>query len=97
SANCADWRDPRMPGWLRVVLLGIDTGVSAEHRWKAAQQLAGVHTRDFRMHDIACSIVSRVWDACVEWPAAALSPGLQRRGLRRGHAQPVLFVHRGKG
>ena len=67
----------------------------AQYRRQALQQLADVHPGHLRVHHPRRRAVGRAGHAGAEWPAHALSSGVQRAALRAGQPQPLLSVHRG--
>ncbi len=81
-------------GGFSLEYLGVDDRLSDECRRSAAQQLAAVHPRDVR-DDCVGSGAHRVCEHVGAQQAAdAVSPCLQRAGVRASVARSVLPVHR---
>ena len=98
AAAGAARRHPRRARRLQPRVLGVGDRLPDEHRRPAAQQLAAVHPGDVR-DDGARRGADRVHrHVGAEQAAAAVSPGVQRAGVRRAHRRDRFFlVHRGDG
>ena len=71
--------------------------IPAEHRGKALEQLAGVHSHYVRDDGAGCGAGLRFWHAGAERVADALSSRLQRAEVPAGHQKPVLSLHQSAG
>ena len=97
AAHRARRRHRRLPRRVLPSVLGVHDRLSDQRRRTSAQQLAGVHPGHLRVHDSRRCAVGGAGHAGTEWPAHAISSGVQRRTVRAREPQPLLPRHRIQG